>query len=246
MFGWFKKKDTQPTEVFDYSFLAVDMHSHVLPGIDDGAQTLEDSVLLIKEMMSMGIRKIIATPHIMVDYYRNTPETINTALNMLTEHLQALGIDIPIQAAAEHYFDEYFLQLIDRKQLMLMNGNRILFELPFTSKPNNLNYTVQKMLGSGLQPILAHPERYPYLSLEEVEQLRNFGCRMQTNTIAFTGYYGKSVKTDAETLADAGMIDYLSSDMHHPRHAAALRDALQLPYVKKLKDEGQLLNHELL
>lgn len=244
MFGFFKKKE--PVEVFDYSFVSVDMHSHVLPGIDDGAPTVDDSTILVKEMMAAGIKKIIATPHIMVDYFKNNADTIFDALTRLTEHLQAEGINIPIEAAAEHYFDEHFLELIDNGQLMLINNQYVLFETGFTAKPPNLIYTVQKIVDKGLTPILAHPERYPYLSLEEVENLRGWGCRIQLNTISLTGYYGKDVKKSAEALVDEGFIDFISSDMHHPRHAAAFKNALETSYLKKLKDSGKLQNITLL
>ncbi|WP_345949957.1 MULTISPECIES: CpsB/CapC family capsule biosynthesis tyrosine phosphatase [unclassified Mucilaginibacter] len=246
MFGLFSRSKKQPQETFDYSFVSVDMHSHILPGIDDGAQTVEDSVLLIREMMSVGIKKIIATPHIMADYYKNNATTINDALNRLNDHLQTEGIEIPIQAAAEHYFDEFFVKLIDNNELMLINNQFVLFELAFTSKPPNLIHTVQRITDKGLTPILAHPERYPYLTLSEVESLRSWGCRIQTNTIALTGYYGKEVKKSAEALVDEGFIDYISSDMHHPRHALALKNTLKMPYLQKLKDGGKLLNLELL
>ncbi|MDT3403265.1 tyrosine-protein phosphatase [Mucilaginibacter terrae] len=247
MFGLFKKKAPQPAkEEFDYDFVSVDMHSHILPGIDDGAQTLEDSVILIREMMAMGIKKIIATPHIMADYFRNNAETINDALARLREHLITEGISIPVEAAAEHYFDEYFLNLIEKDELMLIQNKYVLFELAFTAKPPNLINTVQKLTDKGLIPILAHPERYPYLTIPEVEMLRSWGCRIQLNTISLTGYYGKEVKAAADALVDAGLIDFISSDMHHPRHAHALKIALQTSGLKKLKDSGNLQNIQLL
>lgn len=246
MFGLFSRSKKQPQEIFDYDFVSVDMHSHVLPGIDDGAQTVEDSVILIKEMIGLGIKKIIATPHIMADYYKNNATTINGALQLLQQHLKAENIDITIQAAAEHYFDEFFVKLIDNDELMLINDKYVLFELAFTSKPPNLIYTIQKMTDKGLTPILAHPERYPYLTLKEVESVRSWGCQIQMNTISLTGYYGKGVKTSAEAIIDAGMVDYISSDMHHPRHAQAFRQALETTYLKKLKDSGALLNSNLL
>ena len=83
MFGFFSKKKDTDLRTFDLSTLGVDMHSHVLPGIDDGAQTLEESLVLVQALMNLGIKKIIATPHIMVDYYRNTPETIGEAFKNL-------------------------------------------------------------------------------------------------------------------------------------------------------------------
>jgi protein-tyrosine phosphatase len=246
MFGLFGKKKKEPQEIFDFDFVSVDMHSHVLPGIDDGAQTVEESTVLIEAMMALGIKKIIATPHIMADYYRNTPQTINDALQRLNEHLQATGINIPVQAAAEHYFDEHFLKLIDNDSLMLINNKYVLFELAFSSKPPNVVGTIQKLTDKGLIPILAHPERYPYLTLPEVEMMKNWGCRIQLNTISLTGYYGKEVKRSAEALVDGGFIDFISSDMHHPRHAQAFKTVLQMPYLKKLKDAGALQNLQLL
>jgi protein-tyrosine phosphatase len=246
MFGLFSKKKKEPQEIFDYDFVSVDMHSHVLPGIDDGAQSVEESVVLIREMMAMGIKKIIATPHIMADYYKNNATTINAALHTLTEHLKAENIDITIQAAAEHYYDEFFNKLIDNNELMLINDQYVLFELAFTSKPPNVIHTIQKITDKGLIPILAHPERYPYLTLQEAESMRSWGCRLQLNTISLTGYYGKEVKKSAEALVDAGVIDFISSDMHHPRHAQALKTALETSYLKKLKDGGNLQNIHLL
>jgi protein-tyrosine phosphatase len=246
MFGLFSKKKKEPQEIFDYDFVSVDMHSHVLPGIDDGAQSVEESVMLIREMMAMGIKKIIATPHIMADYYKNNATTINAALHTLTEHLKAENIDIIIQAAAEHYYDEFFNKLIDKNELMLINDQYVLFELAFASKPPNVIPTIQKITDKGLIPILAHPERYPYLTLQEAESMRSWGCRLQLNTISLTGYYGKEVKKSAEALVDAGVIDFISSDMHHPRHAQALKTALETSYLKKLKDSGNLQNIHLL
>src|ERR1700749_651653 len=108
MFGLFKKKDVKTEITFNYESIAVDMHSHVLPGIDDGAQKPQEPIFLIRKMMGLGIKKIIATPHIMADYFKNTPETICNALKILKEELKKENIDIEIEAAAEHYFDETF------------------------------------------------------------------------------------------------------------------------------------------
>src|SRR6185437_15661334 len=123
MFNWFKKSEEKREITFDYSSIVVDMHSHVLPGIDDGAQTVQDSIGLVKRMMALGIKKIIATPHIMADYYKNTAETINASLAILKAELKKQKINIPIEAAAEHYFDETFEERIDDNKLMTMGDN---------------------------------------------------------------------------------------------------------------------------
>ena len=242
MFGLFKKKEVKKTPAFDYSSIVTDMHSHVLPGIDDGAQTPEESVFLIRKMMEAGIKKIIATPHIMIDFYRNDAETINNALAILKEELKRQEIDIDISAAAEHYFDETFEKRIDDRKVMTMGDNYVLFEYSFVSQPPNAVYVIQKLKDMGYKPILAHPERYPYMDIEQLEGIRNWGCNLQLNTISLTGYYGKASKKMAEEMVDRQLVDFISSDMHHPRHAAAFANALTMPYLEKLLFDYPLKN----
>lgn len=243
MLGFFRRKEKLRKDItFDYKDIKVDMHSHVLPGIDDGAQTPEESIVLIKKMMELGIQKIIATPHIMADFYRNTKETIGDSLELLKEALARENIDIVIEAAAEHYFDETFEARIDNDQLMIMGDKFVLFEYSFIMPPPNAISVIQKIKDKGLQPILAHPERYPYLDFEQYKNLHDWGCDFQLNTISLTGYYGKDVKETAEMLIDNQLIDFISSDMHHPRHAAALKDALRTTYIEKVLFDYPLKN----
>jgi len=243
MFNFFKKKEEKKAIKFNYESIVVDMHSHVLPGIDDGAQNPEESIVLIKKMMELGIKKIIATPHIMVDFYRNTPETINSALEILKAELQKQNINIKIEAAAEHYFDETFEKRVEDGRLMTMGDNYVLFEYSFINPPPNAFDVIQKMIELGnYKPILAHPERYNYMSIEQMANLRTWGCDMQLNTISLTGYYGKDVKKKAESMVNNNIVDFISSDMHHPRHAAAFQDALTSPYLEKLLFDYPLKN----
>jgi protein-tyrosine phosphatase len=247
MFNFFKKKEIEEKKHFNYEQIMVDMHSHVLPGIDDGARTVEESVVLVKKMMALGIKKIIATPHIMADFYRNTPETINGALEILKAELKKQEIDIPIEAAAEHFFDEIFEKHVDERSLMTMGDNYVLFEYSFIEPPPNAYTVIQKMIEWGdYKPILAHPERYGYMSTDAILDMRDWGCYMQLNTISLTGYYGKHAKKIAETMIDMQLVDFISSDMHHLRHAAALRDALSLPYLEKVLFDYPLRNKMLL
>jgi protein-tyrosine phosphatase len=247
MLGIFKKKNKLKKEVtFNYEGIKVDMHSHVLPGIDDGAQTPEESIVLIRQMMDLGIQKIIATPHIMADFYRNTPETINNSLQILREALAKENIDIEISAAAEHYFDETFEGRVENDGVMTMGDNYVLFEYSFINQPPNAISVIQKLKDRGYKPILAHPERYLYLELEQYRNLHNWGCDFQLNTISLTGYYGKDVKERAELLIDNQLIDFISSDMHHPRHAAAFKDALRTTYIEKVLFDYPLKNIMLL
>ncbi len=243
MFGLFKKKKEVKKEItFDYSTIKVDMHSHVLPGIDDGAQTPEESIILVKKMMALGIKKIIATPHIMADYYKNTPETIGAALDVLKAELIKQNIDIKVEAAAEHYFDEGFETLINEQRLMTMGDNFVLFEFSFINQPSNTVSVVQKLRDMGYKPILAHPERYSYMDIDQYKALHDWGLDFQLNTISLTGYYGKETKKLAETLIDNQLIDYISSDMHHERHAEALKNALRTTYIEKVMFDYPLKN----
>ncbi|WP_295650550.1 CpsB/CapC family capsule biosynthesis tyrosine phosphatase [uncultured Mucilaginibacter sp.] len=243
MFGLFKKKGASNAGL-SFDVIGVDMHSHVLPGIDDGAQDVSQSIELIRAMMDVGIRKIIATPHIMADYYRNTPETINNALAVLKDELVKQGINIPVQAAAEYFCDESFVAKLDKEKLLSFGEeDYLLFEFSFMTMPPDFNHTLRKMRDAGYQPILAHPERYGYFTVEKCAELRDSGCLMQVNTTSLTGYHGKEVKKFAEELIDELVVDFISSDMHHLKHAEAFKDALSLPYVRRLLTEYPLLQN---
>lgn len=246
MFGFFSKKKVEQVRRFDLSTLGVDMHSHVLPGIDDGAQNVDESIVLVQAMMNLGIKKIIATPHIMVDYYRNTPETIGNALEILKNELQKQHLDIEIEAAAEHLLDEGFETLLDEGKVMPMTDNYLLFEMSFIDAHPNLIPLIQKMKDKGYKPILAHPERYPYFTIENCENMKSWGCDLQMNTISLTGYYGAKTKEMAEAMVDYNLVDFISSDMHHPRHAAALERSLKTNYLEKLLFDYPLKNALLL
>src|SRR6476661_2927111 len=211
MFSFFKKKKEAK---YNFTNIGVDMHSHILPGIDDGAPTVKESVLLVKRLMDLGFTKLIATPHIMADYYRNTPDTIKKALDILNQELQDQNIEIPIEAAAEYYLDETFDNKINQGNLLTMGNNYLLFELSYINNPNNLKETIQRLNDKGYKPILAHPERYPYLygNIENYYKIREYGCYFQLNTISLSGYYGKQTQKTAEELVDNMMIYFLGSD----------------------------------
>jgi len=242
MFNLFKKAKKEPQ--LNFSVLEVDMHSHVIPGIDDGAQNLGQSLALIHAYKDMGFRKIITTPHIMADYYRNTRDIIERGRDELREELVTQNIDFEVEAAAEYYLDETFETKLDKGDMLTLGDGYLLFEISFVNYPQNLMDIIRKIQDKGYKPILAHPERYPYLhdSMEHYQQIRETGCYLQLNTIALTGYYGKSSQKVAEEMVDKMMIDFLGSDMHHIKHAIALKRSLNLPYVHKLLTDYQLQN----
>lgn len=242
MFGLFGKKKKEPQ--FDFSTIRTDMHSHILPGIDDGAKSVADSIMLAKRFKSLGYSKLVATPHIMADYFRNTPDTIHRALDKLREALLENQIDLEVHAAAEYYLDETFENKIAKKEVLTFGDNYLLFELSYINAPHNLFDVIAKMQDAGYQPVLAHPERYPYFynSIESHQQIKDTGCLLQMNTISLVGYYGKNSKQTAEELIDNYCVDFIGTDMHHLRHADALKACLEIDRLQSILSQAQVKN----
>ena len=241
MFGLFKKK--KEPEI-NFSMIGTDMHSHIIPGIDDGAKNVGESILMAKRFVDLCFKKVIATPHIMADYYRNTPETIHKGLDILRAALIENEINLEVEAAAEYYLDEVFLKRLAKKELLTFGNNYLLFELSYMNMPPNLLDVLFKMQDSGYQPVLAHPERYPFYhgAIENYLQIKEYGCKLQLNTISLTGYYGSGCRRAAEELIDHHAVDFLGSDMHHLRHADALKQSLYTNRVKSILNQQQLSN----
>lgn len=245
-FDLFKKKPTV-IEPLDLSWLEVDMHSHLIPGIDDGSKTMEESLFLIKRLSGYGLRKIITTPHIMSEYYRNTPEIIKMGLEDLKKSVKNEGIDIDIEAAAEYYLDEIFLEKIKEEQEILTFGdNYILVETGFINRPQMLLETLFQLEMSGYKPIFAHPERYQYLinDTKLLDDLIDRNLTFQINLLSLTGFYSKPVKEFAERLLERGLIRMLGTDCHNPRYLDGLEQLTASKNYEKIK-QLDLLNKTL-
>lgn len=209
--------------------IKVDMHSHLIPGIDDGSQSLEESMSIIKGLYELGIRKIITTPHIMADFYRNTPEIIRSGTKIVQEALSKELPDVSFDAAAEYYLDEFFLQdLKDGKEMLLIDNKFLLFELPFMTIPRQLNEAIFEMQTRGYKPILAHPERYNYYekNINALQELKDKGVLLQLNWASIIGYYSKGSKKLAIQLLKNNMIDFIGSDIHNPQQLPALKASM--------------------
>ena len=231
MFNWFKKNNREnlPT-------LTLDMHSHLLPGLDDGVATLEDAEQIILSLIELGYRRIITTPHVMSDAYRNTPEIILDKLEILRKHLQERNIEINISAAAEYYLDEALFKMVETQQPLLTFGQKyLLFETNFLTEPFNLKEFIFLATTKGYKLVLAHPERYLYLqnNLPKVQDLLDRGVLMQMNISSLTGYYSRPVQQMAFKLVDRGMIHWLGSDCHHLQHIKLIEQARDLRYFRK-------------
>ena len=221
------------------------MHSHLLAGLDDGVKSHEEAVEIIIKFRDLGYKKLITTPHIMSDYYRNEPKQIKRTLHELNDILAAKGIGIKVEAAAEYYLDEELIKKLATHEPLLTLGDRyLLFETNFFTEPYQLNEFVFAAITKGYQPILAHPERYQYMSLEKAEELRDRGVRLQINIPSLMGAYGKPVMKMAEKLIDKGWIDFVGSDCHNFTHIETLAEAYRNKYFIKALDLP-LLNNSL-
>jgi protein-tyrosine phosphatase len=217
MFSFFKKRDL----VTDISWLGVDIHSHILPGIDDGAKEVKQSLSYITQLQDLGFEKLFFTPHIFTELYPNTPETINPALQQVKNGLSAAGNNIPVGAAGEHMVDYSF---IVRPDLMCLPNNHILIEMSYLSETPNIEKVVFDLQISGYTVILAHPERYNFYhkTTERYHRLREMGCLFQLNLLAVTGYYGREVKHASDYLLKNNLYDLAATDLHHDKHMSLL------------------------
>lgn len=198
-----------------------DIHSHVLPGIDDGAKTMDASIALIKKFQELGIHKIITTPHVMGGVWPNSTEVIISKLQELKKRLQEEGVmEFSIEAAAEYMLDENFTELLEKKDLLPIKGNKVLVEMSYLDPPSNLFDTLFAMQIAGYKPVLAHPERYSFYHMDKSKyaDLKRAGALFQLNLLALTKYYGLPVQKTALYLLEKNMYDYVATDAHHLRH----------------------------
>jgi protein-tyrosine phosphatase len=230
--NWFKKNNKIPTT----SPLTVDIHSHLLPMLDDGVKTLEESEEIIRRFQNLGYKKIITTPHVMSDAYRNSPEDILEKLTILNQYLQSKSIDITIEAAAEYYFDEYLYKLIEADKKVLTFGKKyLLFETNFLTEPMNLKEFIFMASTKGYTLVLAHPERYMYLhnDLDKAQDLIDRGVLFQVNISSLSGYYSKPAQQTANKLIEQGWVHLLGSDCHHLQHIKLVEEAQRLKNFHK-------------
>tara|TARA_Y100000766_G_C18861751_1_gene583601 strand:+ start:182 stop:931 length:750 start_codon:yes stop_codon:yes gene_type:complete len=214
IFNIFKSKPTLK-ELIPNGF--VDIHSHILPGVDDGAKNINESLELISEMKKMGFSKIIGTPHTYLGLYDNTNEIIKESFELLSEKN---SIDIKISYASEYMLDLSIMERIEDKSLLTLKENYVLVEMSYISSPSKLYDIIFKMNLNDYIPVIAHPERYLYLlnDLNEFKKLKRFGCKFQINLLSICGYYGKNTTILSEYLLANDIIDYVGSDVHNKRH----------------------------
>ena len=243
MFSFKKKHIAAP----DLSWLKADMHSHLIPGIDDGSPDLTTSLQLIQGLVLLGYKKLITTPHILWDMYPNTVERITTGMEELRAAVQAAGIDVELKAAAEYFIDDHFQsELRAKAPLLTIGGNMVLVEFSLLTAPMDLQDVLFEMQLQNYQPVIGHPERYSYLSRkrEFFDDLRASGCLFQVNLLSLSGHYGSVVQELAEYLLKKNYYDFAGTDLHHAKHLSLLQKIPSAQLIK-LENTGLIKNHLL-
>jgi protein-tyrosine phosphatase len=235
MFTLFKSKAVLKDLIPDNH---IDIHSHLLPGIDDGAKTFEDTLRLTKALESFGVTQFVTTPHIIQHVWENTHEQIMDTKNNTVIELTKNNIQLPFQAAAEYLMDDQFVRLFQSKELLTLKDNYVLVEMSYINAPIQLYSILFDLQVAGYIPVLAHPERYLFYhnNFNEFAKLKKAGCLFQLNLLAVVGYYGGNIAKIAEQLLQKGMYDFVGSDVHHDNHIAAFDQKIKIKDVSALQE----------
>jgi len=234
-----KPKENFPA-IKDYSAIVTDIHSHLIWGIDDGVKSEGECMEMLNGFINLGYKKVITTPHIMNDHYKNTPEIISSGLQKIKEVIERNNLPITADAAAEYYLDEGFEQKLSSGNILTLNNKYLLFEISYMNPPDNLSRVIFEIITKGFTPLLAHPERYPfwYPKFDEYHRLKEQGVLFQLNIGSIAGYYGLAPKKIAEQMIDENLVDFIGSDLHGDRHLQALHHALKEKSLWKLAAKG--------
>jgi len=227
--------------------IEADIHSHLIPGIDDGSTSMEKSIEMIEEFERLGFKKIITTPHIHPNY-PNSKEAIISGVDEVKKELERKKILIELEAAAEYFVDETFVSLLDKEESLLSFGDHfVLVECSFTAKPFIFETVIYKMKELGYSPVFAHPERYKFLEgdITWLKELKNLGILFQVTLGSLSGYYGNMPKKLGLELVKNDMVDFLASDLHRVSQIDFLRKGLEMREVQKLIKRGRLFNSRL-
>ncbi|HLK27783.1 MAG TPA: CpsB/CapC family capsule biosynthesis tyrosine phosphatase [Puia sp.] len=247
MLSIFQKKNNNGRS--DFSELKCDMHSHLIPAIDDGSPDVETSLQLIKGLHDLGYKKLITTPHIMWDMYKNTPEIIKPGYEKLKEELKKNNLGVELEVAAEYFLDDYFEKLVDTDSpLLTFKDNLVLVEFSFVQQPIELKSILFKLQIKGYQPVIAHPERYLYLGAQKhwYEEMKDTGCLFQLNILSLSGFYGKAPVELAHYLIKQRYYNLIGTDLHNSRHLELIgASSSYIGIIKKLIDSGDILNAQL-
>ncbi len=231
---------------FDFSKLGTDMHSHLIPGIDDGSNSLEESIDMLLKFKNLGYKKIITTPHIKTGVFDNSSDLILSGAKLVQDEIKKRNIDIEFEAAAEYFYDFSFIEKIEKNDVLTFSNNHVLVEYSFNQAPMGENEMFFALQMKQYNPILAHFERYPYYhgSTRKAEELRNKGIKIQVNLLSLFGHYGPQIQKQAALLIKERQVDLLGSDCHRIEHLQFLEKNLKNDLLNRAGDLG-LFNNQL-
>ncbi len=239
MFNIFKKNKQDAT-----LFYSTDVHCHILPGVDHGAQTVEDSLAMLRAQKDMGISRVVLTSHVTAETFENTPETLKSAFELLKQAVSEAEdlCHMQLFLSAEYRIDEFWDKQYKLGNQIAMPGNYILMENSFHQELLELDNLLFDLRVKGYRPILAHPERYGYYAQrhQRLEQLHNMGIKFQVNLLSLAGYFGQHCRETALWMAKNGMVDMLGSDMHGMDHAKVIKAYINSKEWRKLVPIVQL------
>ena len=225
----------------------VDLHSHLIPSIDDGSKDMKTSIRLIKELQQLGYKKLITTPHVS-DMFPNSSEIILSGYKKVKEELFRQNIEIELEIGAEYYADENFEELLEKNDILTFGKEKyLLFELSYFTPPHDIDNLIYDIKLKGYTPVLAHPERYLYWhsDFNKYQELKEMGTLFQINLNSIVGYYNKSIKNIAEQLIKHSLVDFIGSDTHHMTHLKSLKKSLNQTLYKKIFKYNTILNDTL-
>lgn len=244
VFNFFSKKSQSDEKLF----FTTDIHSHVVPGIDDGSPSVERSVELVERMMGWGLEKLIVTPHVTQDTFENTPEIISGAYSELQDGLHQAGIEVDMDYSAEYRVDEMFVEQLEAGIVRRLHGNFLLVENSYIQEAYNLDQILFQISMKGFRPILAHPERYIYYydKRHRYDELHGNGILFQINLLSLAGYYGKEPKKIAEMLIEKDYVDFVGTDLHRRAHAEIIEKYIGSKDYRRHREklEGRIMNDE--
>jgi len=226
---------------------SVDIHSHLIPGIDDGSNNMETSIQLIKELKSIGYKKLITTPHVS-DMFPNTTSRILEGFDQLKKEVAQQEIDIELEISAEYYADDFFEKLLSQDDILSFGEKKyLLFETSYFTPPQNIFNTIHDIQLSGYTPVLAHPERYLYWhhDFSKYHELKERGLLFQINLNSISGYYNKEIQIVVEKLINNSLVDFVGSDTHHHTHIKKLKTSISSSFYKKAFKKNIILNETL-
>ncbi len=195
-----------------------DVHSHLIPGVDDGAKTLDESISILKDLEGLGFKQVVTTPHIYRDLYPNDESDLKVKYQELSERIKELKLNLELKLAAEYFIDDHFLSRIKNNVELLSFGDRyVLIETSFSTLPLIWDEVIFELKSSGYKPVLAHPERYQYIMDDRsfLERLKMNNIKLQVTAVSLIGAYGVGQQKIARYLVKKKWVDFIGTDLHN-------------------------------